>query len=51
MGAMRHFLAAQTGGAATPRREAERCRIEFRAAVLKVITQQGLGGDAPRPPS
>jgi hypothetical protein len=51
MGAMRHFLAAQTGGAATPRREAERCRIEFRAAVLKVIPQQGLGGDAPRPPS
>jgi hypothetical protein len=31
---MRHFLAAQAGSAATPRRETERCRIEFRAAVL-----------------
>src|ERR1700722_1724640 len=42
---MRHFLAAQAGGAATLRRKAERRRIELRAAILQIRPQQVLGCD------
>ena len=42
IGALRHFLAAQTRGAPTLRRKAERCRIELRAAVLQIGPEQVL---------
>jgi hypothetical protein len=46
IGALRHFLAAQAGRAATACREAERGRIELGAAILEVGPEQSLGRDA-----
>ena len=45
VGALRHFLAAQAGRAATLRRKAERGRIELRAAVLQIGPEQVLVRD------
>jgi hypothetical protein len=46
VGALRHFLAAQAGRAATLRRQAEGGRIELPAAVLQIEPEPVLVGDA-----
>src|SRR5579863_1523957 len=47
--ALRHFFAAQAGGAATFRRKAECCRIEFRSTVLQIGPKQGFSRDVAHP--